>query len=227
MTSCARSTSGAPVTTSARAPTGWPANSGRTATPHVAIWSGAIPIDREPRDRTRPHHRSCRWCARFGAGPSDSGAIWPWPPTSRVAADDAVFWEPFVDRGFSPDSGSTWLLPRLVGVARAKRMLLLGEKVERNRCRRLGHDPQAVGCRGRRRRRRELLDRLATGPTVAIGLAKQASARRPARHAGPGDDPGAVQPRTLLPDSGFQRGSGRVPGTTHAGLHRPMIEGNA
>ncbi len=46
-----------------------------------------------------------------------------------VAADDAVFWEPFVTRGFSPDSGSTWLLPRLVGLARAKEMLLLGEKV--------------------------------------------------------------------------------------------------
>ena len=38
-----------------------------------------------------------------------------------VAADDAVFWEPFVARGFSPDSGATWLLPRLVGLARAKR----------------------------------------------------------------------------------------------------------
>ena len=46
-----------------------------------------------------------------------------------VASTDAVFWEPFVDRGFSPDSGSTWLLPRLVGLARARRMLLLGEKV--------------------------------------------------------------------------------------------------
>ena len=46
-----------------------------------------------------------------------------------VAGTDAVFWEPFIDRGFSPDSGSTWLLPRLVGVARARRMLLLGEKV--------------------------------------------------------------------------------------------------
>ena len=46
-----------------------------------------------------------------------------------VAMDDATFWEPFVDRGFSPDSGATWLLPRLIGVARARRMLLLGEKV--------------------------------------------------------------------------------------------------
>ncbi|PQM47591.1 Short-chain-enoyl-CoA hydratase [Mycobacterium talmoniae] len=33
-----------------------------------------------------------------------------------VAASDAVFWEPFLTRGFSPDSGSTWLLPRLVGL---------------------------------------------------------------------------------------------------------------
>ena len=46
-----------------------------------------------------------------------------------VAASDAIFWEPFVARGFSPDSGATWLLPRLVGMARAKEMLLLGEKV--------------------------------------------------------------------------------------------------
>ena len=46
-----------------------------------------------------------------------------------VAADDAVFWEPFAARGFSPDSGATWLLPRLIGLTRAKRMLLLGEKV--------------------------------------------------------------------------------------------------
>src|SRR3954452_6878351 len=46
-----------------------------------------------------------------------------------VAATDAVFWEPFLTRGFSPDSGATWLLPRLVGLARTRRMLLLGEKV--------------------------------------------------------------------------------------------------
>src|SRR5262249_57841548 len=46
-----------------------------------------------------------------------------------VATTDAVFWEPFVERGFSPDSGATWLGPRLVGLARARRMLLLGARV--------------------------------------------------------------------------------------------------
>ena len=33
-----------------------------------------------------------------------------------LASTDAVFWEPFVARGFSPDSGSTWLLPRSLPV---------------------------------------------------------------------------------------------------------------
>src|SRR3984957_8289308 len=46
-----------------------------------------------------------------------------------LAAADAVFWEPFAARGFTPDSGATWLLPRLVGLTRAKQMLLLGDKV--------------------------------------------------------------------------------------------------
>jgi 2-(1,2-epoxy-1,2-dihydrophenyl)acetyl-CoA isomerase len=91
-----------------------------------------------------------------------------------VAATDAVFWEPFVDRGFSPDSGSTWLIPRLAGIARAKSMLLLGDKVDGadaadwgliHRCVEPAHLDAAVA---------DLLARLASGPTVAIGLAKQA-----------------------------------------------------
>jgi len=43
-----------------------------------------------------------------------------------VVAEDATFWFPFVKRGFTPDSGSSWLLPRLVGVAKAKEILMLG-----------------------------------------------------------------------------------------------------
>jgi 2-(1,2-epoxy-1,2-dihydrophenyl)acetyl-CoA isomerase len=90
-----------------------------------------------------------------------------------VAADDAVFWEPFVDRGFSPDSGATWLLPRLVGLARARRMLLLGEKVKATDAAEWGLIHQAVGRPELDDTVEELLQRLACGPTVAIGLAKQ------------------------------------------------------
>ena len=90
-----------------------------------------------------------------------------------VASTDAVFWEPFLDRGFSPDSGSTWLLPRLVGLARAKRMLLLGEKVGATDAADWGLIHQAVSLPELGDAAEKLLERLAQGPTVAIGLAKQ------------------------------------------------------
>jgi 2-(1,2-epoxy-1,2-dihydrophenyl)acetyl-CoA isomerase len=91
-----------------------------------------------------------------------------------VAANDAVFWEAFVDRGFSPDSGATWLLPRLVGLVRARRMLLLGEKVSAAEATDWGLIHQAVDPAALDDTVEELLERLAAGPTVAIGLAKQA-----------------------------------------------------
>jgi 2-(1,2-epoxy-1,2-dihydrophenyl)acetyl-CoA isomerase len=91
-----------------------------------------------------------------------------------VAADNAVFWEPFVGRGFSPDSGSTWLLPRLVGLARAKEMLLLGEKVSGSDAADWGLIHRVVSSAELDNVTEQLLTRLASGPTVAIGLAKQA-----------------------------------------------------
>ena len=91
-----------------------------------------------------------------------------------VAADDAVFWEPFVTRGFSPDSGSTWLLPRLVGLARARRMLLLGEKVTGSDAADWGLIHDAVAPSDLDEAAEQLLAQLAASPTVAIGLAKQA-----------------------------------------------------
>lgn len=91
-----------------------------------------------------------------------------------VAASDAIFWEPFLARGFSPDSGATWLLPRLVGLARAKRMLLLGEKVSGTDAEQWGLIHQAVASVDVDTTSEELLRRLADGPTVAIGLTKQA-----------------------------------------------------
>lgn len=46
-----------------------------------------------------------------------------------VAARSAYFLQAFVNIGLVPDVGSTWLLPRLVGRARAMRMMLLGERI--------------------------------------------------------------------------------------------------
>ncbi len=91
-----------------------------------------------------------------------------------VAGADATLWEPFIDRGFSPDSGATWLLPRLAGVARAKRMLLLGDKVSGKDAAEWGLIHEAVKPDDVDAATEEILARLAAGPTVAIGLTKQA-----------------------------------------------------
>jgi 2-(1,2-epoxy-1,2-dihydrophenyl)acetyl-CoA isomerase len=46
-----------------------------------------------------------------------------------VAADSAYFLQAFRRIGLVPDGGSTYLLPRMIGRARAMEMMLLGEKI--------------------------------------------------------------------------------------------------
>lgn len=91
-----------------------------------------------------------------------------------VATADAEFWQPFLTRGFTPDSGATWLLPRLAGLARTKEMLLLGEKVSGTQAAEWGLIHRCVADPELDDYVDELLARLAAGPTVAFGLAKQA-----------------------------------------------------
>lgn len=93
-----------------------------------------------------------------------------------IAETGATFWEPFIERGFSPDSGATWLLPRLAGVARARRMLLLGEKVTGAQAAEWGLIHDAVPAGELNAALDSILARLGAGPTVALGLAKQALA---------------------------------------------------
>jgi 2-(1,2-epoxy-1,2-dihydrophenyl)acetyl-CoA isomerase len=89
-----------------------------------------------------------------------------------VAATDARLWEPFTDRGFTPDSGATWLLPRLAGMARARRMLLLGEPVSGQQAAEWGLVHDAVPPDELDAAVNALAQRLAAGPTVALGLTK-------------------------------------------------------
>jgi len=48
----------------------------------------------------------------------------------RVMASDAYFYLPFAGLGLSPDAGMTWLLPRIVGTARAVEISMLGSKID-------------------------------------------------------------------------------------------------
>lgn len=94
-----------------------------------------------------------------------------------LATPTATFWEPFLDRGFSPDSGATWLLPRLIGLARARRMLLLGERVGGDTAVDWGLIHECAADDDLDAAVDALLDRLTIAPTVAFGLAKQTLAQ--------------------------------------------------
>ena len=89
-----------------------------------------------------------------------------------VAASDATFWEPFSTRGFTPDSGGTWLLPRLVGPVRARELLLLGRRLSGDDAAAWGLIHRAVPADDLTAAADELTAQLAGGPTVALGLTK-------------------------------------------------------
>lgn len=90
-----------------------------------------------------------------------------------IAADASRFWLPFTKRGFTPDSGATWLLPRLVGVARAKELLLLGRPVSGRDAAAWGMIHRAVPDEGLDQATDELVAELAAAATVAVGLTKR------------------------------------------------------
>jgi 2-(1,2-epoxy-1,2-dihydrophenyl)acetyl-CoA isomerase len=89
-----------------------------------------------------------------------------------VAADDARFWEPFAQRGFTPDSAGTWLLPRLAGMVRARDLLLLGRELTGAEAADWGLVHAAVPAARLDAEVEALAERLAAGPTVALGLTK-------------------------------------------------------
>jgi 2-(1,2-epoxy-1,2-dihydrophenyl)acetyl-CoA isomerase len=89
-----------------------------------------------------------------------------------IAARDARFWQPFAERGFTPDSGATWLLPRRVGDVRARELLLLGRALSGEDADAWGVIHRAVASDALDAAVDEVVTRLASGPTVALGLTK-------------------------------------------------------
>ena len=89
-----------------------------------------------------------------------------------IAAKDATFWEPFVRRGFTPDSAATWLLPRRVGEVRARELLLMGTEFCGADAAAWGMIHSAVSGPDLDQEVARLVAHLASGPTVALGLTK-------------------------------------------------------
>ncbi|HET9641096.1 MAG TPA: enoyl-CoA hydratase-related protein [Allosphingosinicella sp.] len=96
-----------------------------------------------------------------------------------IAARSAYFLQAFVNIGLIPDAGATWLLPRLAGRARAMEMMMLGERVPAERALEWGLIARVVEDEALASEAAALAERLAQGPTVALGLI-----RKLAREAG-------------------------------------------
>lgn len=89
-----------------------------------------------------------------------------------VVSENVQLWEPFTERGFTPDSGGTWLLPRRVGEVRARELLLLGRRLDGNEAREWGLVHRVVTDGDLETETEALLAKLSAAPTVSLGLTK-------------------------------------------------------
>jgi 2-(1,2-epoxy-1,2-dihydrophenyl)acetyl-CoA isomerase len=89
-----------------------------------------------------------------------------------VAAEGARFIEVFVRRGIAPDGGGAYLLPRLIGLQKAKELIFFGDDLPAAEAERIGLVNRVVPAERLEEEAAALAGRLAAGPVKAIGMAK-------------------------------------------------------
>jgi len=132
------------------------------------VCSSDLPIVRTIRQLDKPVV-----CAVNGVA-AGAGANLAFACDFVLASSDASFIQSFSKLGLVPDTGGTFFLPRLVGLARATALMMLAEKVT-------AQDAVAMGLILRVVEAGSLLDeattlsrQLATRPTRGLGLIKRA-----------------------------------------------------
>jgi 2-(1,2-epoxy-1,2-dihydrophenyl)acetyl-CoA isomerase len=91
-----------------------------------------------------------------------------------IATHSASFIQSFAKIGLVPDSGGTWLLPRLVGRARAIGMALLGDKISATQAAEWGLIWRCASDEEFAAEVTALAERLAAAPTLALARIKEA-----------------------------------------------------
>lgn len=90
-----------------------------------------------------------------------------------LAARSAYFMQAFINIGLVPDAGSSWLLPRLMGRARAQAMMMLGERIPAEKAEAWGMLYKVVNDDALRTEALAMARRLAAGPTLAYSLVRR------------------------------------------------------
>ena len=90
-----------------------------------------------------------------------------------IAAEHATFIQSFARIGLIPDSGGTYILPRLIGLQRAAALTMLGDKLDARRAKEWGLVFDVVPGATLMESAQGIAARLAGMPTRALGLAKR------------------------------------------------------
>jgi 2-(1,2-epoxy-1,2-dihydrophenyl)acetyl-CoA isomerase len=90
-----------------------------------------------------------------------------------VASEEATLIEVFINIGLVPDSGSSYFLPRLVGMAKAFELCSMGTRVKAREAAQLGLISKAVAPDQLDQAVKEYTDYYAQAPTRSIGLIKK------------------------------------------------------
>ncbi len=91
----------------------------------------------------------------------------------RIASDDAIFAESFLRVGIIPGDGGAWLLPRIIGTARANHMLFTGEFIDAQKAYDYGLISEVVSGDTLLERAMELAQQVASFPPMAIRKTKE------------------------------------------------------
>jgi 2-(1,2-epoxy-1,2-dihydrophenyl)acetyl-CoA isomerase len=105
-----------------------------------------------------------------------AGAAFAFACDFRIVAQTAGFNMAFAAVGLSADSGSSWTLPRLVGMAKAKELLMMPSTVPADQALALGLATEVVPVGEVVATARALAVRLASGPTAAYGAIRRSLA---------------------------------------------------
>jgi 2-(1,2-epoxy-1,2-dihydrophenyl)acetyl-CoA isomerase len=141
----------------------------------------ALPLDEEIRARYNPLVRAMRATPKPIVGAingvaAGAGASLAFACDVRLAAETASFVLAFGRVGLIPDSGATWLLPRLVGAAKAAELALLNEPLSAVDAERIGLVARVVPAGDLVAEAQGVAQRLAAGAPVATALTKEALA---------------------------------------------------
>ncbi len=90
-----------------------------------------------------------------------------------IAGKSGYFLQAFVNIGLVPDGGASWMLPRLVGKARATEMMMLGERISGEKAAEWGLIYKCVEDDQLQAEARALATRLANGPTLSYGIMRK------------------------------------------------------